>query len=447
MAVKEIQKKNEPTINLKEIRIADIETKDGKGKNEAKIADGMTLTKLYGTKFPIVEIGGKIWEPERIFYLDIYSNEADILPRINLRVAVDSYWEEKKMGSSREVISIFLDSRKDGLKPLRNDYLVTYSNLQNGYLELSGTLDVPSWTNEVNQAEKGTSLEVLEKISKDHTLGWATNIEKTDDEMNWIQANKGLNSYVTDIITGAYKDDTTFFDAWVDIYYIMNYIDISNTFEDKVDLDSAWTDSIMINPGGTNVSKDNDNVIPGDDGKLLLTNLSFYNGTNSFISKFQEFNNAGYVEQTEGEKRNSIFYDLQNDRKWDLEIVSDTFVENINGPKNKKKWMGILDTDNMHKNYIWSKAYSKKMKREIKKKYLEVTLNTINWNIYRGLRVPILIGRASLSSQNASEFEVNSKLTGWYTVSGISFHFEWGKLTQKLTLLRKDWPKSVNETT
>jgi hypothetical protein len=48
------------------------------------------------------------------------------------------------MSSEREVVSIFLDSRKDGLKPLRNDYLITYSHINAGYLELSGILDVPS---------------------------------------------------------------------------------------------------------------------------------------------------------------------------------------------------------------------------------------------------------------------------------------------------------------
>jgi formylmethanofuran dehydrogenase subunit E-like metal-binding protein len=60
MAVKDIEKKKEPTIILKEIKIADVETIKGQDKNGIKTENNLTLSKLYGTKFPIISIGGKI---------------------------------------------------------------------------------------------------------------------------------------------------------------------------------------------------------------------------------------------------------------------------------------------------------------------------------------------------------------------------------------------------
>jgi hypothetical protein len=117
----------------------------------------------------------------------------------------------------------------------------------------------------------------------------------------------------------------------------------------------------------------------------------------------------------------------------------------MNGINKKKKWLGIIDTDNIHKNYLWSKSYSRKLKKEIEKRYLEITLSTINWNLYRGQRIPVMIGRESMSDKNLSGFEINKSLTAWYTISEISFHWERGIFYQKLKLLRKDWNKSVNE--
>jgi hypothetical protein len=67
----------------------------------------------------------------------------------------------------------------------------------------------------------------------------------------------------------------------------------------------------LINPGAFNINGE----IAGKDGKLMLTNLEYFNGTNSYISKYKQTNDSGYIEQIEGEKRDILFYDYQNDKK------------------------------------------------------------------------------------------------------------------------------------
>jgi hypothetical protein len=142
----------------------------------------------------------------------------------------------------------------------------------------------------------------------------------------------------------------------------------------------------------------------------------------------------------------------------------------------KYKYMGRLDVDpetsNTHLNYNFSRVHNKQNMDELKKLTLEVELSGFNPSLHRYQKIPVAIFnqvqnqvyadlnlKNKKSEQNFETSDVNDEsdgiaepntlddfLSGFYIIGDIRYKYskKLGRMTQSLTLLRREWPSRFN---
>ena len=138
--------------------------------------------------------------------------------------------------------------------------------------------------------------------------------------------------------------------------------------------------------------------------------------------------------------------------------------------------MGRLDVDpetsNMHLNYNYARIHNKQNMDELKKMVLEVELGGFNPALHKYQKIPIAIFNQVQNQLSADvelkkrkqekEFETNPQpdgknqisgaesldefLSGFYIIGDIRYKYskKIGRITQSLTLLRREWPSRFN---
>lgn len=217
----------EPTVGVTEFVIP---PKDRTIENN--IPDRMAF------RIPLVAINNTTIKQELItgFYLD-YSS---FVPSVMVEF-VDLNNEMLSTNSIRDgsIIKVYIGGHGDELyyKPIRQDFMVTNiirlnSGEQNDgewiQYRLNGILNVPmghrkeSWSN-----SPVTSMQELFNLCIYTGLGFATNFtHKTIDRMKWINpSGVSFFDFMKDIADHACYSPNTFFTAFVDQYYVLNFVE------------------------------------------------------------------------------------------------------------------------------------------------------------------------------------------------------------------------------
>lgn len=199
-------------------------------------------------------------------------------------------------------------------------------------------------------------------------------------------------------------------------------------------------------------------------GQILLTNVEYYQSTNFFINKYSLLNNSGARAGIDGYQRILQFYDLDTNQKYEIPIDSlitsgnqnkDTLSGDDKTKELKKKyiWLGCIDTENMHDNYMWAQVHNYQNEKHIGKMQLQINLSHVNFNLYRGMRVPVMIvysyDQAKVESEKDTTEDKDVKMTtdkflsGYYVITGIKYKYDniSFSLSQELILSRREWPK------
>lgn len=460
-----IQKYSKPTVVLPVMAMADTETPASQANIGVK-SDEVNISKYYGSAFPIVQINGKVFDPPEILKFELDCN-GDI-PRIFLVLrCYNSYFISKKFPRDGATVSIFISSKDNSFTPIRNDYLITSitSDDNSGNNEgiqstmrISGVLDLPLWSGEKNQAINGNSFAAMKKIATNMKLGFASNISTTSDTMNWVCPYDSYEKWMHDITRSSYNGENSFFKSFIDQYYYMNFVDMNLPFSEELTLDQG----LLVD--GTNDTIDAKSISKKITGGILLTNFQFYNNTNFHIYKYNLINNTGTTSLSDGYIRVLQFYDRDTNKKWELPVVplitkGNEKLDTLQGrsadeqtQKTKYTWLGLSDTDNVHENYAWAQVNNFQNNRHVNKMQLKIELDTPNFNLNRGMRVPILITYSNDEAKVASEKAANEGvaqvtfdkfLSGYYVIGGMKYKFDntTGKFTQEITLCRREWPK------
>jgi hypothetical protein len=228
-----------------------------------------------------------------------------------------------------------------------------------------------------------------------------------------------------------------------------------------------------------------------------LTNSERVAGTNISINKYALNYGSGKVARKNGYKRVVQFYENEPNSgngtlgmiSNDIEALSSVSIKDIEEPLKgrrgeeryldevKYKYVGrssnLTNATNTHPNYLFAEIQNTQNMAELSKLSLEVELDSFNPGLYRFQKVPVIIytdGFAANSMQEGAELvkntqgfdnndesggesksvsgeqSINSFLTAHYIIGGIQIIYKssTGKLTQKLTLLRREWPASVS---
>jgi len=490
-----------PTIKLRELKIADLESKD----KEGNVSSPIPRESQFFSMLPLVSVAGCniINGCISAFNLDL----TGFIPVCTLTfLDVKNSFQSKYILTDGSIFSIFIAPQGTDkiYKPIRLDFIATRVSCKNsgGVPErgasseytISGVLRIPKCLNKFNYSKRGTSFNTLMDLSSELELGFSSNIESTNDEMTWINTNSSLSDYVKSITDHAYIDDDNFITSFIDCYYNLNLVEVDRLFGQFGNKESKKMTvlSVIPNVADNDEEKDSEGMSQYEDN-YMITNHINYEPWNNYIESYHEINKAGSTLYN-GYRKYVQYFDYKNN-----EFVSeyvDTLSHNTEGmiPVNKGQYynnepednlrnelasytyFGIQDSDNQHDNYYWSGVQNDFNMTDCQKFGLEVTLQAFNPAITRCSRIwvdiyeknelatermrpktdeedpqgldadvpPTLDPDADKSGIWKDSMILNESLSGFYVVMGMKIFFDPNEkiLKEKLILNRREMKPS-----
>jgi len=488
----------EPTIKLRELKIADFESKDKDGKVQvARVRESQIFSRI-----PLISVAGCNLMDGSVssFTLDLTS----FMPACTFTFTdINGSFQSKYILTDGSIFSIFITPQSTDkiFKPIRMDFIATRVSCKSAGAvpedgassdyTISGVLRIPKCLNKFNYAKRGTSFDTLMSLSEDLQLGFASNIESTDDEMCWINTNTSLSDYVKSITDHAYIDDDNFLTSFIDCYYNLNLVEVDRLFGQFGNKESKKATMLSTIPSlASNNEDDDESGMATHEDNYMITNHMDYEPWNNYIESYSEINKGGSTLQN-GYRRYVQYYDYQN-REFVSEYV-DTLTHDTDGmmPVNKGQYydgepednlrnelasytfFGIQDSDCQHDNYYWAGVQNDFNMTDCQKFGLEVTLQAYNPAITRGSRIWVDIyeknahaidrmrpktddedpagidadvpPRINKENDNAGEFwndaiTFNEALSGFYVIMGMKIFLDprEKKLKQKLMCYRRE---------
>lgn len=467
---KKIQKITVPTIEIDEMAMGNVDDPTNPMySTDSKVHQA-------GSLFPLVMVNKYKFSENELtsFNLDL----TDFLPRVRVGVVIgDGRFISKSYPKDGDPLSVFIRSRLDEFNPVRCDFEITSissspstdstGNVVSYYIE--GTLRIPRLYAEFCKAYKDmNSFDALLELATDMKLGFASNELDTNDKMTWLCPYDSYRKFMMDLTNASYKDDDSFFETWIDHFYVMNFVNVNNQFGEEFDVEDALET--------LNAAKDHTagHEVEPIATKLILTNHKNARGTGNWISGYTLLNNCGQVVQMNGYRRFVQFYDMNADgepkdkyQSYFIEPLSTAGTDDkillrgrvkepeIYKEQNKNKFLGIQIANpvgQVHENYMHAVVNNFQNKQEIEKMVLHVKLTKCNFNLYRGQRIPLLIlnepGTQRAIMTQDPEAPENPKLvhdkflSGYYYIKGMKI--TWDESTanffQDLYLARREWP-------
>jgi hypothetical protein len=471
----------DPTIVLDTMEFDDVEEET----NPDSGSRGTKVQKQMGNIVPFIKINTYIVSESELTRMEI--NCTDFLPEISLEFVMSgpSTFISRDMPKDGDLINVFIRGRSDLFKPIRNDYLITnVSTSESGspdgggmVINLTGTLHIPTIHDEVNLAIKGTSYDTLFQIAESLGLGFASNDTHTSDEQYWVSTYDRYTDFIDEITRAAWKDENSFFTAYIDLYYHLNFINVNNQFTNSSEIDEALLDTLLSNDEVEGQEISTTNV------KKIFTNIEDKRGTNMFIKAFSLENNSSDISRQYGYKMYAQFYEQNTLQNW--EIFSEPLI--VEGSENDKillkgrpgedfyktqvrrKWLGVqysVAEHNVHEKYLFSQVHNIINNKELEKMKVHIEVPRANFNIYRGERIPCIFisgsdplktpfiqqpeettGEGSETLAQTGAPALDKFYSGFYMIQGMTFTYEargdndeYGVLTETVVLTRREWP-------
>jgi len=470
----------EPTIALDELSFADVE----EGTNSGNFR-GDKVQKTIGNLFPMIVINDYIISEEELERMTI--DTTGFIPLITIKMVLSqtSTFVSKAMPKDGDLMNVFVRARSNEFKPIRNDYLITNvstskSVTPDGHgmsIIIGGELFIPNLYDERIVAKNGSSYEAIKEIAQDLGLGFASNESFTADEQTWLCGNNSYYNFIHHITDSSWKNENSFFQCFIDIYYHLNFVNVNNQFSDQVRIDDALVDTLF--------SQD---TLEGEEIALTIdrkvfTNITDKQGTPMWIKKYAMINQSSDLAKKYGYKMHCEFFEQNTLEKWDIfsePLIVESSENNkilLKGRPNedfyktqiKKRWAGLqysLPEHNVHDKYLYAQINNLMNNTELKKLQLKIEVPRANFNIYRGERVPCVLisvgdprktpylqGEQELSEggdlSSPTAPVLDKFLSGYYMIQGMVFSYKTRNpdlpedrafFSEDIILSRRVWP-------
>jgi len=452
---------------------------------------GDKMTDDMGLAFPAIRINDMMIPRKALQKMNI--SMSDFVPSISLVLKFeDRSFISKNMPKDGDIISLFLRSTTNALTYLRDDFIIMSVSTNNGTtndngvtVKIGGRLFIPGFdSRNKTTAYVGTSRDVMRQISKHYGIGFAFNdYDDTDDYQNWIQCMESTESFINSVTSHSWKNNTSFFKTWIDLYYNLCYVNInkflmSDENEETVDLTFATNALNMYN-----LQSPEQDVNQAKVTIKLLSNSPQFVGSPFYVKKWTPFNTSTGVSMSVGystnvysfihnqelleKDNNDAFsvlnmiptfdknktdtnmvlrgrakYDVDQNPENELARVNYNFVDTYT----RNVWSGIeytlSDSDkssnpnnwkgNVHKNYGNSVYHNEQNLSELDKMYLYVEVDGLNLQIMKGERVPIYIiynnelekSTANNFSKNDVPLDANRLYSGYYYIDSVEYEYK-----------------------
>jgi hypothetical protein len=458
----------DPTMKLDEMAIVSSDNKDSASFSTER------AEKQLGALRPFVMINRYIMSGDEL--TSLYLDETGFMPKCSVTMLMtDGVFLSTAYPKDGDPLSLFIRSKMDEFHPIRMDFTID-NIISSPSLDSEGnvttytfqcTMRVPDMFTDFCRSFKGTSFNALKEVARAAKLGFASNETDTKDEMTWIQAFDPTDSFVADVTAASFKDENAFFRTFIDRYYVMNMVNVNAQLGSLETIDTA----VNLLERSQDYYAGND--VQREESALVLTNQKDVRGSTAFIQAYTLTSSMGEVLEQNGYRRHVHFYEHfadAEDRPQDQTVESITTqgsTEDVLLQKGretekdlydrwtKHKWMGRQQSrpeGNAHASYKYAVIQNAVNSKEIDKYELKVTLSMANFNIYRGMQVPLVIvtGGAARSDANRQEgqesgnrFTYDRFLSGFYYVKGM--RVRWSEyepqFKHELVLTRREWPK------
>ena len=484
---KAILQYKDPTIVLDELAIVDTSSQEGDiDSNNQK--DGNIQKKYTGLAEPLIKINNATIKGITYFNLDLTGFKPTILFRFQ---TIDERFLFTYYPKDGDIVSLYIRPFGELFKPIRMDFTINevISPFNNGNYNISngpstgkfltftvmGEVRIPKLYKHICKNIKGSSTDALIKIAEDLGLGYASNEVKMNDTMNWISPNLDYESYIKNIVNGAWLGEDDYFDCWIDQYYNINLVNLKKQFDDK----NSKIDTIRMAYGADSFSDLSGGTQTAEvEFPVLLTNSTQFLKSPLFIKDLALEQNSGEINKDLGYFHKIQFYDdkLKSDKpknkfvEYSIESVTNKNLgardtlnkgrlgENIYKEEEKKTYIGTIYFDNVHENF--QQAYTQNIlnRNDSYKTILKVKNRAWTPFLYRGQTFPVIImtegsstvsGDSKYSAVGGSDASLNPPgdkrapnlfLCGNYVVLGFNLEFtpEEG-IYQSMLLGKKQW--------
>ena len=480
-----VRVQTEPTIILDDIQSIDTETGTAEaiGKPESPVA----MSKQYGAVVPLIQILNFAFIGETIVSMTISST--DSIPTATFTVLIrDKSFYSTSFPKDGDLFSIFIRSKDNLFKPIRNDYEITSVKISPEQSEnttetmtVFGKLRIPGYDAIKCFSVKDTSLKTVMKVATDLKLGFATNEVDTADSQSWICPYDKVKDFLEDTVMSAYKDEDSFYTYFVDWYYYRNFVNVEPLFSEQTEIDEGMIISLL----GNDYGKDSEQ--PKNQAKTVLTNWEEVQMTPSFIIKYNLTNRSADINLRHGYKRYVQYYDAlikENTAVFvdpkttegsenDKQLLKGRPLENFYLNQIEGKWLGVQyggDGENCHGNYNYAKIHNFQNTVHLDKMGMTVELQGLNLNLRRMQSIPVVIvikrdttrkiinepideaQEASNPNENEPnrtkpilDFEntpiaLDKVASGFYVIKSMQITYREGKFKHSLDLIRREWP-------
>lgn len=413
------------------------------------------LASRYGYT-PIAYYQGLPIEEANIVYFKLESTEW--LPKLTMTILDwSSQMKSKMFALDNQNITIFINARENGLKDILMDFKIINYN----YDPKDNLIYITGWPN-VNDLyveqtvaySQKTSYEVLEAISQKYKLGFATNINNTNDRMTWINPGSIAEEFIIKTVHRSFLNDDAFVWSFLDVYYNINFIDIETEMLEDA---SKNVGLVSFSGIGNEYEKTKDPVSV----VLFFGRRIDGNSTNMDIVDYEIYNQSTFQSIAQGYRKNIEYYDRSgnwNDGRAgqfvnfnletnqnpiavkenivlkDLPTAKTQDVDSFFKKNSKQHWLGKFDISNVHLDYNFAIQHNRYNLEELQKMYLVVTLAMPNFNLRRFMKVKIILDDvAILDATNA----INERISGAWLIAGIIFE-KAGNFNQRLILVRRE---------
>jgi hypothetical protein len=413
-------------------------------------------------KYPYVQLGNTVIQTDDTIKITLYNNQ--FLPKVEVQFKDPTYRIiDPLFPIDNTILSLFIRSTSDKLMFIRMDFKITNINVdktkdgdnQELIFIITGILNVDYLYYTPFKSYNDTSFNVLQTIANEARLGFATNTTNTEDMMVWINPGDTILDFIQDIMKYSYKSDETFMYSYIDFYYNLNYIDIEAAINEDI------TDQYGISSG---VVKNKEDKIP-----LYLTDHPDKMSTNTYINKYNLINSSTAINLSIGYKTSVAYYDKNGNTYY--KMIMDTI--SIQGTKGEQvilkgdineitelaeqSWdnisLGRYDSDNVHPNFVYAQQHNLKNLESLQKIKMIISLNVMNFNLYRFQKINIKFYKLHEMNNNNSKLKeedisnnkdldeerLNNRLTGDWLITAINYTFnKTGGFIQEVTVVKRE---------
>ena len=395
---------------------------------------------------PVIYYGSYQIEYRDIEFFQLFTQNN--LPTIKL-VFRDtlSLMKDKAFPMDDTKIILFINPRSNQLKPIHMTFKINSFLVKGKVYTLTATVDSNAlYIKKFKSFSSKSSFNVFKQIAEETGLGFASNIDDTNDSMTWINPGKSYADYIDDVVNNSYKSDETYLTCYVDYYYNLTYIDVEKELKRDIREELG-----IGNIGLHEILKEDKELV----NKLVLTNNMAFRSSNVYFKEHKILNNSTSVSLSDGYSTRVKYYDeLKKDFlvfKMDS-ITSDAESKIIlkGAPQDEEfykenvtnVYIGKLDGDNMYANFHYSSMQNYKNLTDLSKIGLEVTMKTPNFNFYKYQKVLVIISSSTPTPANSI---VNNRLSGEWLIVDIMFRIDKGSLDQVIKLVKRELELSPDE--